>query len=177
MLIRILFILLISITISVKAQAKGNEITIAIVDVQEILDKSTAVSAIRSNVDKINQDLQNEFSSQEQELKKIEASLIEKKSRISQEIFDKELITFNKKVSDAQKNIHNKKISLEQAHAKAMSEVNEVAMKIISDIALENKYYLILPSNQVLYADNKLNITEEVLSRLNKKLLTIDLKY
>jgi len=175
MLVRIVFYLLIPLIMSIESQASINDIKIAIVDVQVIMDRSTAVSSIRANVDKLNQSLQDEFSLKEQELKIMESAIIEKKSTMSQDEFEHELIEFEKKVSNSQKTIHNKKIILEQAHARAMSEVNDVAMQIVSDIAFENKYYLVLPSNQALYINEKLDITEEVLSRLNKKLLTVDI--
>ena len=152
-------------------------INIAVVDVQTILELSTAVGNIRSSVEKISLELQNEFSHKEQELKKIESELIEKQKTLAQDQFDKEVLNFNQQVTETQKKAQEKKIKLEQYHSKAISKVNEVAMQIIRDIAQENNLNIVLPSTQVLYADETLNITEKVLLKLNKAISYVEIKF
>ncbi len=150
---------------------------IAVVDVQTILDLSTAVTGIRASIEKLSQDLQKEFSNRELELKLIESKLIEKQESISKEVFAKEVLVFNKKVTEEQKIVQEKKIRLEQAHSKAISRVNGVAMKIIKDLAQKRHFSVVFPSTQVLYADEALNITEEVLIKLNNTIPSVEVKF
>lgn len=150
---------------------------IAVVDVQTILDLSTAVTGIRISIEKLSQDLQKDFSNRELELKDIESKLIEKQETLSKENFEKEVLVFNKKVTEVQKIVQEKKIRLEQAHSKAISKVNGVAMKIIKDLAQKRHFSVVFPSTQVLYADEALNITEEVLIKLNNTIPSVEVKF
>jgi len=161
---------------AIKKSDYGSE-KIAVVDVQTILDNALAVVYIRTEVDKFNKNLQNEFLKLENNLKIKEQELIKQKDILSPDDFEKEVIKFNKNVTKAQKVIQEKKIKLEQAHAKSLSKVNNLALKIISKLALKNKYSLVLPSTQILYADEKMNITKEVLEQLNSNLPRVELDF
>ncbi len=161
-----------------KTQQKNiSQQKIAVVDVQTILDLSTAVIGIRASIEKISQDLQKEFSERESNLKLIEKKLIEKQETLSKENFEKEVLDFNKKVTEEQKILQEKKIRLEQAHSKAIGQVNEIAMKIIKDIAHKKQLNIVFPSTQLLYADESLNITEQVLLQLNQTLPSVEVKF
>jgi outer membrane protein len=150
---------------------------IAVVDVQTILDNALAVVYIRNEVDRLNKNLQNEVVKLENDLKNQEEDLIKQKDILSKDNFEKEVIKFNKNVTKAQKEMQEKKIKLEQAHAKALSRVNQLALKIISKLAKKNKYSLVLPSTQILFADEKLNITNEVLGQMNTTLPKVELDF
>ena len=150
---------------------------IAIVDVQSILEHSFAMQSIRKSIDTISQNIQNDISKKELQLKKIEEELIKKREALSEAAFEKEVNEFNKKVSAAQKNIQDRKTRLEQAHAEAVSALHNVTIEIISTIAKKNNLNLVLPSSQVLFASNELNITPEVIQQLNTKLKDIKVDY
>jgi len=169
-------LIIIFITISASSYA-ANEQRIAVVDVQTIMENSLAVNAIRKEAEKISQDLQTEFNTKAKELKELEKNLSAEREKLTEEAFQKKVESFNKKVTDIQKKLHDKKVRLEQAHAKAISKVNEVALKIIDDIGTKGKYSFILPSTQVLFRNEKLDITKEVLTRLNSRIPIVKLKF
>lgn len=173
---KIIFAILVVLNSNI-ATANGYKNKIVVVDVQTILDNSKAVSQIRNHVEQKNAKLQQELNELESELKKREAELIKQKDAISESEFDKEVIKFNKKVTKAQKKIQESKVKLEQSHSKAISKVNEVALDIIEEISMKQNYLLVLPSNQVLFANEKLNITSEVLKLLDKKIPKVNLEF
>jgi Skp family chaperone for outer membrane proteins len=150
---------------------------IAIVDVQLILEHSDAVQNIRKSIDLINDNLQQDITIREKELKKYEDELLQKRDHISTDAFDKEVQEFDKKVGEAQKDMKKKKTHLEQVHSEAIGRVHKVTMEIISDLAKKYHFHLVLPSSQVLFANDDLNITQEVIILLNKKLKTVDVNY
>lgn len=157
--------------------ASKNINNIAFVDVQKIIDNSLAVKNIRKEVDIINNKLQVEFTEIENELKDLEKNILKEKDDISENEFKSKVMNFNERVSKTQKSTQDKKVKLEQAHAKAISHVNNVAMEIIKNFAQEKFLDAVLPSTQVLYASENLNITLEILSELNAKLEKVDLEY
>ena len=70
-----------------------------------------------------------------------------------------------------------KKTSLEQAHGEAMGMVHQTIVEIIGDLAKKHGFNLVLPSSQVLFVDNELNLTLEVITNLNNRLKTVEVNY
>lgn len=150
---------------------------IAIVDVLTILENSVAVQSINKEIEKINQNIEREMIQKEEELKKDEEDLFKKRGTISEEDFQKANDNFNEKVSEAQKKKQSRQDSLEKAHAEAMQEVHEATIEIISNLADEYNFNATLPSSYVLFVKSYLDITPEVIKRLNETLKTVKVNY
>ncbi|WPY00560.1 OmpH family outer membrane protein [Candidatus Trichorickettsia mobilis] len=150
---------------------------IAVVDVQSILEHSVAMQNIRKSIDVISSKMQQDVTQKEIELKRIEEELIKKRSILNEEAFEKVVSDFNQKVSAAQKDMQNKKTRLEQAHAEAIRKVHDATITVISDLAKKYNFNLVLPSSQVLFVTNELNITHEVVELLNNKIKTIKVNF
>ncbi len=58
-----------------------------------------------------------------------------------------------------------------------MGKVNDKIKDIIADISKEKDLDVIMPSAQALYYKDELDISEEVLTRLNKKITKADVKF
>jgi Skp family chaperone for outer membrane proteins len=153
-------------------------VKIAVVDVQSVLENSLVVRALRSSIEEINKKMQQELSQQELELKEIEDDLIKKRDKLSEIDFEKELSFFNHKVNLAQQKSQLQKSQLEKAYAEAMAKVHEATLNIIKNFSQKNKRYnLVLPSSQILFAADNLNITSQVIDELNKSLSDIKINY
>ena len=150
---------------------------VAVVDVQLVLEKSIAVRGIKQAAEKISNDLQKEMSAKEIEFKKIEEGLIKKKGVITGQEFDKEVAIFNKEGAKAQSIMREKKIKLEKVYASAMDKVNDELFNIIEELSYEYDFNLATPSTHVLFSADSLNITDQVIDRLNKKLTKVNLQY
>jgi outer membrane protein len=157
--------------------AAKEEYKVAIVDVETVLINSSAMTGLKNILETLSKELQEEFSKKEQELRNEEAKLLLEKDKLKPEEFEKLVLNFNSKVTKAQKSIQDKKYKLEQANSEAVSEVNTVALKIISEISLERGFSIVFPSTQVVYASESLNITKEVITRLNNKIPSVKLKF
>lgn len=161
----------------IKDPPRNFQATTAIIDVEYILDKATVMQSIRMQINDISNHIQKEMSLKERELKNIESQLVEERGTISESEFDQKILNFNKNVSEAQKLTQQKKSSLERAHSEAVAVVNKHVIKIIDSIAKKYNINLVLPTSAVIYADNKLNITLEVLTELNNSLKHIEVDY
>jgi outer membrane protein len=170
-------IFLFTLFISYNGLCSKKEFKVAIVDVETILQKSSAMDGLKTALEEILKNLQSEFSNKQEELKNEEAKLLAQKEKLSPEEFEKKVEKFNQNVTRAQKLIQEKKLKFQQAHADAVSEVNAIAQKIISDISEEQGFSIVFPSTQVVYADQSLNITKEVIDRLNTIIPSVKLKF
>ncbi|RTK92453.1 MAG: OmpH family outer membrane protein [Rickettsiales bacterium] len=150
---------------------------IAVVDVESILEHSLAINHIKKTINNISNKIQNDFTQKEIELKEFEHELIKQRGVISEEDFNLKVVKFNKDVSVAQHKMQKKKIALEQAHSEAMAIVHKNTINVISKLSNKYGFDIVLPSAQVMFVKNNLNITLEVISELNEKLPMVEVKY
>lgn len=151
------------------------QVRVAVVDIQSVLDNSSAVQAIRESVYRVSEKIQQDISDKETEFKKLESTINAKRSSISEEEFEKEVLRFEKMANLIKKEIQERKTHLEKAHAEAMGKVHETTINIISDLAEKHNINLVIPSAQILFAKSTLNMTLEVITELNNKLKTIQM--
>ncbi|XVN41835.1 MAG: OmpH family outer membrane protein [Rickettsia endosymbiont of Argas persicus] len=153
------------------------KVRVAIVDVQSILEGSIAIKDLRKKIEKLSQKNQDDIAMKEAEFKPMEEKLINERSSLNEEEFERKVNEFNAKVSEVRKEIQSKKAKLEQAHAEAMSKIHEATIAIISELAEKYNVNLVIPSAQILYAKNNLNITSEVTFMLNERLKEVQINY
>jgi Skp family chaperone for outer membrane proteins len=149
---------------------------IAIVDIQTVLEYSLAIQSIRNTIDQMSKKIQQDMSKNEIELKKIEEALIAKRPSLSEEEFEQEVNNFNKKVSLIQTEMQRRKVALEHAHAQAIGKVQETTINVISDVSTKYNIDLVIPNTQVLFAQNALNITLEIIAELNDRLKSVKIQ-
>ncbi len=173
----ILLVLSLLISHSTTAAENKYQARVAIVDVQTILEKSLAVQSIRKAIEQISDGIQKEMSAKEVEFKNDEETIIKKRGVISEEAFEKEVSLFQKKVSDTQRIIQEKRSKLEQAHTEAISKVQEYTVQIIGQMSEERGFNIAIPSSQIFYAADSLSITDDVIIKLNEKLKSVPVNY
>jgi Skp family chaperone for outer membrane proteins len=172
-------LLIISLLFASVSHATENKYTarVAVVDVQSILEKSIAVQSIRKSIEQISETIQKETSAKELEFKHSEEEIVKKRGVLSDIAFEKEVSAFQKKVSEAQRSIQNKRAKLEQAHTEAVAKVHESTVAIIYDMSKERGFNIAIPSSQILYAMDTLNITDDVIKELNSELKSVPVNY
>ncbi len=150
---------------------------IAIIDVQMILENSLAAQSIRNKIETISKEIQKEMDHRSAELKKIEGELSSKRNIIPEQEFEQELLKFNKKVSILQRQAQDRKGKLEQAYSEAISIVHEAIIKSTKDLAKERGFEVVVPISLVIYFIPTLNITEQIIEKLNTSLKDVKVNY
>ena len=148
-----------------------------VLDVDKIIQESSAVVDIQKKVDTKKISYEAEINKKQSQLESEQKKLEDKKITLSKEAFEKEIKNFEKKVDDLKTYIDRKQNSLKKASIDAMSKVNDKVKTIVSDIAKEKELDVIIPTSQTLYFKDELDITAEVLSQLNKKITKVDVKF
>ena len=150
---------------------------IAVVNIQEIMRDSLAAKSIKDQFDAKQKAFQSEISTKEQDLQKEQQELKKQQSVLSQDAFEKKLREFNTKASSVQKEVQNKKLTLDKGLAQSFAEIQKTVGIILGDMSKEKGFLVVLPSQQILYSDAKLDITQEVLTRLNKALTKVNVVF
>ena len=88
---------------------------------------------------------------------------------ILKEEYTKLVNAFQVRVSQVQKEIQYKRQSIDSAYQKALAEIRSLAIEEITAIANERKIDLMLNKASTVIFLPKLNISDEVLKRLNER--------
>jgi outer membrane protein len=168
-----IFVALISFSISAFAADKSE---LAVVDIQKVLQDSEAAKDIREQIKVQRDKYQAEITKQEEDLRSSEQKLTQQKSILSQDAFKEKREEFKEKLTKAQRDVQEKRSQLDNALNDSIGEVQKVVFQIISDMAKEKGFKIAIPTSQILYSEPGLNITEDVLKKLNDKLPKVKVK-
>lgn len=155
----------------------ANAGNIGIIDVDKIMNESLVMRDIQSKIEKKEDEYQKQVQKKRGELESEQKRIEGKKNILSKEAFEKEAESFEKKLDELKTFIDKKQNSLKKSSMEAMSKVNEKVRDIIDEIAKEKKLEVVIAAGQTLYYENNLDITEEVLQKLNKKITKVEMKF
>ena len=150
---------------------------IGIVNVAKIMQDSKAANSVRSQLQTKQKSFQAELDAKEKDLLAEDQSLVKQKDKVDKDAFDTKVKAFKEKAADAQRQVQEKKASLDKAFTAALDEIQKNVLDITKQVANEKKLNLVVSSAQVLYGDPSLDITDEVLKRLDAKLSNVPVKF
>ncbi|MGQ0674934.1 MAG: OmpH family outer membrane protein [Rhodospirillales bacterium] len=143
---------------------------VAVVDIDRIRESSNASKSVRDQLEKHRGAFQDEISKQENELRNAEQELNKQRTVLSPEAFNQRRLQFEQRVSEVQRQVQARRRQLESAMATSMTEVNRAVVDAVQEVATAHGANLVLPKSQIILVDKAMEVTEEVLVMVNKKL-------
>lgn len=169
------FLILLGIALFVASPASAQDL--AVVDVQKIMKDSTAAQAARQQLQAKQKEFQDQISAKEKDLQKEDQELAKQRSLMDQDAFKQKIASFQQKAAGVQKEVREKRQTFTKAYEDAISQLHSHVTGIIADMAKEKGFKIAVPTSQILYADPALDISAEVLSRLNKQMPSLTVKF
>lgn len=148
-------------------------IPLAVLDVQKILRDSSAMKNIREQVIKYGSTFEKEIEKERNEIRSTNQELARQRTILSPDAFAEKRRLFEEKVVGVQRLVQQRQRELDASRNKAMAEVNKVYTEIVAKLAAERNLAVILRKVQTVFTVSTLDITQEILSRLNNKLPTV----
>ena len=145
------------------------------VDFSKILNESKAGKAAQSYLKKKFETENNKFLKLEKDLRKKEKDLISQKKLITKEEYKNKSETLRKEVKTFQDNRSKSINNIANLRNKYKAELLKNLNPIMSDYMKEKKIRLIVDKKSILLGDTNLDITDEIIDILNKKLKNIKL--
>lgn len=142
----------------------------AVIDYQEILREAKAARSIREQIEARRRTYQDEISREEERLTGIDQELAKQRSILSAEALAEKRRELEKEVLEVQRLVQERRRELDQASAAALNEVKKVLIEIVTGMAEERGFNLVLPSSEVLFFARRIDLTEEVLAELDRRL-------
>ena len=143
------------------------------IDLKFILNQSTAGKKAQDSLKKKLANGNSAIKSKEKTIQEEEAQIIKQKKVLSPEEYKKKVNELRKKVADIQKERKKLLDSIAIERSKSRSILLKNINPIMQDYMKKNNVRIIVDKNSVLLADEKLDITDEILNTLNKKLTSV----
>ncbi len=173
---RTLFAALFLAFVTIAPLAHAESPTIAVVDVERLYIDSKGAKSLKSQIEAKKEAFRKEFSAKEAELKKLEDALMSEREKLSAEEFGKKRKEFEQKILEARKLFQKRSSSLDDGQKSAMRELRKGIAEATTEVAEQKNYDVVLTRDSVVIAEKALDITEDVLKKLDEKISTIPLK-
>ena len=164
---RLILIIIIFFTFIGTSISKEN---IAFVNVNYLIQNSNIGKKMLTNIsDKDKNNLDN-FKKKNKILQDLESSIKKKKNVISDEAYNKEVIDFKKKFQEFSKEKNKIVKEFNVFKKKEIENIFKLINPIINDYMEENSVNLLFDSKNIFMGANKLNLTEDILKKINNEL-------
>jgi outer membrane protein len=144
--------------------------TAAVIDYQRVMREASAAESIRSQIEARRLRYQSEIAEQEHRLVEADRELARQRSILSVEAFNERRKAFEEDVAEVQRMLQTRRQQLDDVAAMAMSEVREAVIQVVGELAEQRGFNLVLPSANVLLFSPQIEITDEVLGKLDARL-------
>lgn len=148
---------------------------VAVLDLNRVYRDAVAARKVRDLVNSHAASYREETERAEAELRNADRVLAEKRDQavLSSEAFDEQRQQLELQVQESQKQVQAHRRSLARLQAMGLQQLETVLKQVVEQMRLERGLSLILRSEQTAYVDPGLDITDEVLRRLNQQLPTV----
>lgn len=145
------------------------------IDFQKILNESIAGKKAQKELkSKLDQTLKS-LDKTQKDLQEEEKQIIQQKKLISADEYKNKVNGLRKKVSELQKNRGSALQKISKQRAKAKTALLKNLNPIIKNYMQENGIRMVLNKKNLIVADEKLDITENIMKLLNEKIKSVKL--
>ena len=153
------------------AAAQGaSRISVGVVDIQKILNESLAAQSVRKQVEAMSKKFGADARKARDGLRNEERDLAGKRAILSPERFAQMRRELGQKATNRQRSLNNRRRGIDRSLSSAMGKVQKVFREVSAEIAKERKLTMVLRKSAVVLSPVSMDITKEVLNRLNQRL-------
>jgi Skp family chaperone for outer membrane proteins len=149
---------------------------VAVIDVQRILDESLAAKSVQKQLETQRSKFQTEIEKEENDLRQAEQDLSKAHDQLTPDAYSDREQQLRQRFLAVERHVQARRKVLDQAFTDSMNEVRASLLNIVDAAAHEHGANLVLIKQQILWTDKALDITDEVLGRLNAKLPQVTVK-
>src|SRR5437763_4786525 len=152
-------------------------LTIMVVDVQALLQNSKSAKMVRQQIEQKRAEYAKEISHQEEVLRQERDTIQRQQGSLSADALNQKGREFQQKVNELDRNVQGKRQALERSNAEALEKIQEVMLKIITDIAKDRKANMVFQRSELVLFDQGFDVTDEVLKKLDEQLPTLTVNF
>lgn len=151
----------------------GKPVLIGILDTQKVLRESVAMRGLSSQMEERRSSFQEELRQREEALRAADQELARQRSILAPEAFAEKRSELEQQVASLQRQVQTRRKELDRVYGQAVKQVQGALVSIAQKIASERQLDLVLPKTAVVLVRNDMEITDEVVRRLNETLTEV----
>ncbi|WP_374651821.1 OmpH family outer membrane protein [Dongia sp.] len=152
------------------APAATIPVAIGIVNVQQVVSKSTAGQSLKKQADARRKQNQADLLAEEKKLRAENDQINAQRATLSPADFTAKQQAFQQKLNAWRQGAEQKQKAFETSYNKAQKTIFETLQKVIGDIAVQKRLTLVLNKSVVIVSAQAWDISDSALAQLNKVL-------
>lgn len=161
---------------SAQAQQAPRATVIAIVDVQRILQESGAAKSVQTQVEAYSSKFQTQIAAEEKELREAEQQLTTLRQSGNSQAYSEQEQKLRQRFMTVERHVQSRRKALDQAYTESMAKVRQTLIDVVEAVSKTHGVTLAIVKQQVIWNDSSIDITQEVLDQLNRKLPHLDVQ-
>lgn len=146
------------------------DLKIGVMNVQKIIVTCDAGKEAKGRFDTKMKKLQSSFKAEEEALKGLQAEIKKKSSAWSEETKAEKAREFQKKGRELQAKTEDARFEMKKMQDKELQPILKALEKVVDNYGKEKKFTAIMDAKNIIYFAKTVDITDEVVKRLNKEL-------
>ena len=146
---------------------------IGIIDNQRIFRDAASFKSLRQQFEQYRLQYQGDAQKDEERLRGEDQELVRQRAILAPDAFDQRRRDFERRVGDVQRKVQERSRALETAVNTGRATIAGAVQQIINDIGNERGITVVIDKAQVQFASDQLDITAEVLKRLDQRMPTV----
>ena len=146
--------------------------SIGVIDINKILAEANAAVEAAEEIENIAAEIENEIKLSDEEIIKEQNLLIESQSIMAPEAFEAKRIEYENKIQTYNSERQSKLMKIDELIAISRNDILNAIKPILEEISNEKGITIILEKTSIMLNAEKMDITNEVLKKLNKSLPT-----
>ena len=147
----------------------------ATIDLEYILKNSLAAKGVLSELNNNKKSYQLEIEQKNKSLEKEYNNLKKQASVLSEEVIKSKEKKLMNNIQKLEQSVQKKQKKLQSDYLKTLAIIEQEIIAIVKKLAQKNSYNMVITKSNLLYYDDNLNISDQVVKILNKKLPKIKL--
>ena len=152
------------------AQEKSSAINIAVVDVEFLRKNSDAAKNLRTQIEKIGANNQQEIEDKQDEIYKLNESIERERPRLSEDAYHQRMRQLLQKVANHESDAQERESNLDGAVRGASQKISAAIEQVVDEIKEQRNFALVLPRSIIIGSPAVPDITLVVLRRLNQRI-------
>lgn len=161
----------------VATSAQAAELSFGVIDMSRVMKESDAAKGIFKELDSKRGEYQKQVQKEEDALRTAEQEILKQKDKMSEDEFKKARAGFEEKLIAAQKQVQTRKKTLDDALNTSIDKLRAAAAKETAAVAKEKGYAAVFTQDAVMLAEPGLDLTDEVVKRLNASTKKIPIQW
>ncbi len=149
---------------------------IGVVDMQRILEESKAGKSIQSQLKTQREKLNSDITEMEKKIREQEQTLIKQSKELPAADFETKKKEFESTFIKAREEAKKKRIAADSAMKMAIETLQKEIGQVVADISDEKKLDIVMSRNNVVIVAKSLDITQDVLTKLDEKIQSVAVK-